>query len=138
MGCAVSADIFGFITRTPGDGGIGQQLELLSEVTDALSPMIYPSHYSTGWYGFDVPNDHPGPVVAGAIDDGLERIEGDVILRPWIQDFYYTDEQVREQIDVANDRNVGWILWNAVSNYSVGALDPVGLTQEATVDIVDG
>lgn len=138
MGCAVSADIFGFITRTSGDGGIGQQLELLSEVTDALSPMIYPSHYSTGWYGFEVPNDHPGPVVAGAIDDGLERIEGEVILRPWIQDFYYTDDQVREQIDVANERNVGWILWNAVSNYSVGALDPVGATQEATIDPVGG
>ena len=138
LGCAVSADIFGFITRTTGDGGIGQQLEMLAGVTDALSPMIYPSHYSTGWYGFEVPNDHPGPVVANAIDDGLERIEGEVILRPWIQDFYYTDEQVREQIDVAGERNVGWMLWNAVANYSVGALDPVGLTQVATEDAVGG
>jgi hypothetical protein len=138
IGCAVSADIFGFITRTTGDGGIGQQLEMLAGVTDALSPMIYPSHYSTGWYGFDVPNDHPGPVVANAIDDGLERVEGEVIFRPWIQDFYYTDAQVREQIDVAGERNVGWMLWNAASNYSVGALDPAGLIQVATEDAVGG
>lgn len=124
LGCAVSADIFGFITANKGDGGIGQQLEMLSEVTDVLSPMVYPSHYSTGWYGFNVPNDHPGPVVANAIDDGLERIAGEVILRPWIQDFYYTADQVRAQIVESDARGVGWMLWNAVASFSVGALAP--------------
>ncbi len=124
LGCAVAADIFGFITSTRGDGGIGQQLEMLAEVTDVLSPMLYPSHYSEGWFGFEVPNDHPGPVVANGLDDGLARLEGPVIMRPWIQDFYYNASQVRAEIEAAEARGLGWMLWNALSNFTEGALLP--------------
>ncbi len=124
LGCAVSADIFGFITRAADDGGIGQQLEMLAGVTDAISPMIYPSHYSTGWYGFEVPNDHPGPMIANAMDDGLERIIGDVIFRPWLQDFWYDASQVRAQIDEAEARDAGWLLWHPGSTFTTGALGP--------------
>jgi len=123
LGCAVSADIFGFITTNRSDGGIGQQLEMLAQVTDVLSPMIYPSHYSTGWFGFTNPNDNPGPVIANALDDGFDRILGQVILRPWLQDFSYNATQVRAQIDSAEARGAGWMLWNARSNYTVEALN---------------
>ena len=122
-GCAVSADIFGFITRERADGGIGQNLEMLAEVTDALSPMVYPSHYSTGWYGFEVPNDHPGPVVAGAMDEGLERVGDMTILRPWLQDFWYDDPaQVRVQIDESEERGLGWMLWHPGSRFTTAAI----------------
>ena len=124
MGCSVAADIFGFITSVSNDGGIGQQFEMLSEVTDVLSPMIYPSHYSAGWFGFDSPNDNPGPVAAGALDDGLPRLQGAAIVRPWFQDFFYDWNQVRAQIEVAEQRSVGWMLWNASSNYQMDALFP--------------
>ena len=120
----VGADIFGFITTVIGDGGIGQEFTTLSTTADVLSPMVYPSHYSTGWFGFDTPNDHPGEVVAGALDAGLKRLEGQSIIRPWLQDFYYTPEQVREQIDAAEARSLGWMLWNAASIFNVDALDP--------------
>jgi hypothetical protein len=91
MGCATAADIFGWITNTTGDGGIGQQLESIAGVVDVISPMIYPSHYSPGWYGFEVPNDHPGPVVTNATNDALRRMAGSqAVLRPWLQDFWYT------------------------------------------------
>ncbi len=123
LGCAVSADIFGFITTNRGDGGIGQQLEMLAQVTDVLSPMIYPSHYSTGWFGFTNPNDNPGPVIANALDDGLDRILGQVILRPWLQDFSYNAAQVRAQIDSAEERKAGWMLWNSRSSYTIEALN---------------
>ena len=123
-GCAVAADIFGFITSTSGDGGIGQQLEDLGPVVDVLSPMLYPSHYSEGWFGFDVPNDHPGEVVGRALDDGLERLDSTAIFRPWIQDFYYNAAQVRAEIDAAEERGLGWMLWNARSRFTDGALLP--------------
>ena len=123
-GCAVAADIFGFITSTSGDGGIGQQLEELEAVVDVLSPMLYPSHYSEGWFGFAVPNDHPGPVVSNALDDGLNRLSTAVVMRPWIQDFYYSDAQVRAEIDAAEERGLGWMLWNASSRFAEGALKP--------------
>jgi hypothetical protein len=124
LGCAVGADIFGFITSAVDDGGIGQQWEELTKVVDVASPMLYPSHYSSGWYGYQVPSDHPGPLVAEALDDALTRLSREIVVRPWLQDFAYTEEQVRAQIEEAEERGLGWMLWNAASEVSVGALRP--------------
>jgi hypothetical protein len=123
MGCAVAADVFGF-TTAPGvdDGGIGQRWEEVTNVVDVASPMVYPSHYDTGWYGFEDPNDHPGPMVTNALEDGMARLARNVVVRPWLQDFGYTPEQVREQIEVAEGYGLGWMLWNAASNVSEDAL----------------
>lgn len=125
MGCAVAADIFGFITSVNNDGGIGQQFTRLSSTADVLSPMVYPSHYSSGWFGYNDPNSHPGPVVASALDDGMVRLEGPAIVRPWLQDFYYNASQVRAQIEAAETRSLGWMLWNAHSRFQWAALDAV-------------
>ena len=126
-GCAVAADIFGFITSTTEDGGIGQKLEDLARVADVLSPMLYPSHYSTGWFGFSDPNAHPYEVVSRALADGQERIgDAPAILRPWIQAFYYSDAQINAEIRAADDRGVGWMLWNAASNFSTGSISGAG------------
>lgn len=124
LGCAVGADIFGFITSAVDDGGIGQQWEELTKVVDVASPMLYPSHYTSGWYGYQVPSDHPGPLVAEALDDALTRLSREIVVRPWLQDFAYTEEQVRAQIEEAEERGLGWMLWNAASEVSVGALRP--------------
>lgn len=123
MGCAVAADIFGFITSVNNDGGIGQEFSRLSSTADVLSPMVYPSHYSSGWFGYNDPNSHPGSVVAAALDDGMVRLEGTAIVRPWLQDFYYNASQVRAQIDAAENRSMGWMLWNAHSRFQWAALD---------------
>lgn len=124
MGCAVAADVFGFITAPgTGDGGIGQRWEEVAEVVDVASPMVYPSHYDPGWYGFDNPNDYPGPMVQKALEDALGRLSRNVVVRPWLQDFGYTPEQVRAQIEVAEGYGLGWMLWNARSNVTVEALD---------------
>ncbi|NNF63308.1 MAG: hypothetical protein HKN07_03540 [Acidimicrobiia bacterium] len=122
LGCAVSADIFGIVLSSPTDEGIGQRPEELSRIVDALSPMIYPSHYSPGWLGFAEPNDHPGPVVSRALDDGWPRFEGPALMRPWLQAFYYSAAQIRTEIEVAEERGFGWILWNAGGSYARSAL----------------
>lgn len=124
LGCAVAGDIFGFITTARDDGGIGQQWEIVADALDVVSPMLYPSHYSTGWYGFDRPVDHPGDMVRRALEDGIERLERGTVIRPWLQDFGYTADQVREQTESAEAFGLGWMLWNAFSNVSVDALDP--------------
>jgi hypothetical protein len=123
-GCAVSADIFAIVLSVPDDQGLGQMPEDLSYAVDAVSPMIYPSHYGPGWLGFDNPNDHPEEVVTQALDAGSPRFVGGAILRPWLQAFYYDASQVREQIYVAEDRGLGWMLWNAVSEFVDGAVPP--------------
>ncbi|HEY6628199.1 MAG TPA: putative glycoside hydrolase [Acidimicrobiia bacterium] len=124
MGCAVGADVFGFTTKAEDDGGIGQRWPDILQIVDVASPMVYPSHYSTGWYGFDVPNDHPGEMVTNALEDGLARMPRNVVIRPWLQDFGYTPDQVRAQIDSAEQYGLGWMLWNAKSNVTMDALGP--------------
>ncbi len=115
-GCPVSADIFAIVLSANDEQGIGQRVEELSAVVDALSPMIYPSHYSRGWLGFDNPNDHPSEVVGQALDYGVPRMQGG-ILRPWLQAFYYDADQIAEEITRAEGHGLGWILWNATSEY---------------------
>lgn len=132
MGCAVSADIFGIVTSSPTDEGIGQRPEEISAAVDAISPMIYPSHYSPGWIGFSDPNDHPGPVTGHALDGAGPRMSADSLLRPWLQAFYYNGSQVQAGILEAERRGHGWILWNAGGNYGESWIP----TQEA-IDALD-
>lgn len=122
MGCAVSADIFGIVASADNDQGLGQRPEELSAATDALSPMVYPSHYSSGWLGFDDPNEHPYDVTADAISDALPRMAEGSVLRPYLQAFWWTNEQIRRSIQAAEDLGVGWILWNVRSNFDLAAL----------------
>jgi len=123
LGCAVAADIFGFLTTARDDGGIGQQWEEVTAAIDVASPMLYPSHYAAGWFGFENPNEHPADVVRLALEDGMERIVSNVVVRPWLQDFGYSTESVRAQIDIAESFDLGWMLWNAKSVVTVAALD---------------
>lgn len=122
LGCALGAAVFAIVFSAPNDQGIGQRPEDFSGIVDVMSPMIYPSHYGDGWLGFADPNDHPGAVTAGALDDGMPRIGGGTLVRPWLQAFWWTDAQIREAIDVTEERGLGWMLWNAVGNYDEDAL----------------
>ena len=124
LGCAVAADIFGFITTAQDDGGIGQKWSSVTDALDVVSPMVYPALYGPDWYGYARPFDNPGPIVDNALSDGLARLDSGAVIRPWLQDWAYTDEQVREQIDSAEKHGLGWMLWNPFSNVSEGALDP--------------
>jgi hypothetical protein len=118
-GCAVSADIFAIVLSFPNDQGIGQRLEELSRSVDVLSPMIYPSHYSVGWLGFDDPNEHPAEVTAQALEAGMPRLDG-AMFRPWLQAFFYDAGQIAEEIAEAERYDLGWMLWNASSQFEAG------------------
>lgn len=124
LGCAVAADVFGYLTTATDDGGIGQRWEDVAGIVDVVSPMLYPSHYDPGWYDFDNPNEFPGELIEEALADGLERLPGQVVVRPWLQDFGYNADQVREQIESAERYGLGWMLWNAASRVTVDALGP--------------
>lgn len=122
MGCAVSADIFAIVVSMEDDQGLGQRPEELSPHVDVLSPMVYPSHYSPGWLGYADPNEHPYDVTAAAIDDALNRLDPGTVLRPWLQAFWWSNQQIRHAIQAAEDRGLGWILWNVSSNFDQEAI----------------
>lgn len=122
LGCAVSADVFAIVLSTQNDQGIGQRPEETGGQVDALSPMVYPDHYSDGWIGFSTPADHPYAVVENALDDGMPRLPSATIMRPWIADFNYGASSVRAEIDAAESFELGWMLWNPGSRVTEGAL----------------
>ena len=116
-GCLVSADIFGYVLQTKSDNGIGQHLETIVKSVDFISPMVYPSHYSNGSFGYQYPNKYPYEVVSAALNDGLNRGIEIKQLRPYLQGFWHSTEDVKLNIKAAEDMGLDWIIWNNSSVY---------------------
>ncbi|MNI41180.1 hypothetical protein D3C73_954260 [compost metagenome] len=131
----VSADVFGLTTTSSEDMGIGQNWSLMSKEVDTLSPMLYPSHYSSGIYGIPNPDLQPYAIVRQASMDAiaknkqlLQASHKAAAIRPWFQDFTatwvkphktYGDMDVKEQIKAAREQGINqFLLWNSSSNYS--------------------
>ncbi|MBV9079658.1 MAG: putative glycoside hydrolase [Elusimicrobia bacterium] len=130
MGVRLSIDVFGLTGSTNDDLGIGQKLKQLLSNLEAVSPMMYPSHYYPGEYGLKSPNASPYDTVYHSIRDTKKALAGHPVeLRPWLQDFSlgvkYTPARVRDQIEAAADLGVNeWILWNPGCRYTKEALEP--------------
>lgn len=124
IGCAVAADIFAITLESDWDEGIGQRPEELSHAVDVLSPMIYTYTYSSGWRGFENPNDHPLEIVGGALNGGAHRLEGFSVYRPWIQTWPLDPSEMREVQDLAEEKVQGWMMWSANTFYRSEMLPP--------------
>lgn len=135
----LSADTFGMTTSLSNDLTIGQMQESFMKYFDYVSPMVYPSHYPEFFVPLEGhPDNHPYEVVKKAMNDGVVKAEragqDPNKLRPWLQDFTcawcdgyfpYGAKEVREQIQATYDTGLdSWILWNAGSRYTRGALEP--------------
>lgn len=136
LGVRVSIDIFGYAASVPAAEGIGQDFVKISNEAHVISPMIYPSHYSTGWFNQKTPDLKPYETIKGAMEDTHEKLEdtGELmpIIRPWIQDFTaswlgrgnykkYGKAEVEAQIQALLDAGVNeYLLWNAGNKYSPG------------------
>ncbi|NOU67300.1 GTP-binding protein [Paenibacillus sp. LMG 31461] len=134
LGVRVSVDIFGYAASVPAAEGIGQDFEKISQNVDVIAPMIYPSHYSTGWFGSKVPDAAPYATINGASKDTNKKLEAidkkgwKPVIRPWIQDFTaswvpgyikYGKHELDEQIRALKDNGVNeYLLWNANNNYT--------------------
>src|SRR5881397_1782081 len=136
FGVPVTFDIFGLTASvTSGDLGIGQVWEDFVSVAVVVLPMVYPSHYYRGAFGYAWPNGQPYHVVRSALIDALKRSEplpGSAEIRPFLQAFTlgrrlprYTPFEIREQIRAAEDVGItSWVLWNPRSVYQRGSLRP--------------
>jgi len=135
LGVPVTADVFGLTVSVQDDMGIGQRWERMVDATDALLPMVYPSHFAKGSYGIPVPNADPYQTVRKAMEFAIRRtqgVENAAAIRPWLQDFSlgwpsYGAAEVRAQIQAVYDAGLEeWILWNPGSRYTAAALAPEG------------
>jgi len=129
----MTADVFGVTTAARVDLGIGQLWETFIDRVDVALPMVYPSHYGAGSYGFDSPNHYPYEIVRAALTDARNRsdqVPGAGRTRPWLQDFTlgppgYGGPEVRAQIQATYDAGIrDWILWNPSARYSESGLLP--------------
>jgi len=130
----ISADIFGMAAWRASDFdydlNIGQRMVDAIKYFDYVSPMVYPSHYSSGSTGFTVPAEHPYEIVFTSLkntQDLIATTTSTAGLRPWLQDFDlgkdYTAEDVRAQIQATYDAGIDeWLLWNASNYYTKEAL----------------
>lgn len=122
MGCAVAADIFAITLESTTDEGIGQSPSVFSNHVDVLSPMIYTYTYGPGWKGWSDPNDHATELVTAALDAGIPRLEGQAMYRPWLQRAFLADSEILSIQQVAEARDLGWMLWSAGTIFDSGFL----------------
>jgi hypothetical protein len=122
----ISGDLFGFTTERTDDMQIGQVIEDAALYFDYVCPMVYPSHYPSGYLNFTNPAAHPYDVVKIALTKGEESLS--VVknvrakIRPWLQNFdmgaVYTPEMIDFQIKAAKEAGAyGYTLWNARNVY---------------------
>ena len=146
----LSVDLFAYNMLKTDDLGVGQNFRELYDYFDYVSPMIYPSHYLPGNFGFENPAEQPYEVILGTIEKGkIQLWEKSVAevgtttpvmvnpvfekrlkkLRPWLQDFnigaIYDGEMIRKEKQAVYDSGLtsGWLLWNPRNVYTEEALD---------------
>lgn len=130
-GAVYSADIFGIISSTKGDEGIGQELDKVAKPFDVMSPMVYPSHFAAGEYGIKFPVTEPYQILMKSLGDYKKRLPTKVI-RPWLQDFsiqepgqplvHYGVTQIQAEIKAAHDCGYDdFLMWNAANRYTEAA-----------------
>ncbi len=135
QGVFVSADVYGTIISDSEDAGnVGQDYAQMAAWLDYICPMVYPSHYSDGYYGVDYPDTEPYTIVSRAMQDSKEALssltdtgEHCAVVRPWMQTFTaswltnyitYGGTQLREQINAVYDEGyTEWLLWQSSGNY---------------------
>ena len=103
----------------------------MASAVDALSPMVYPSHFGAGQFGLDDPQAVPGTTVGYALSDFNAAIRGTKAeLVPWIQDFSmggrnFTLADIQDEIlAVRHSGARGFLIWNASGEYTPGTLQP--------------
>jgi len=70
----ISADLFGLSTVNNDDLGIGQVIQSAYQYFDYVSPMVYPSHYATGFLGYKSPAKYPYEVIDYSLAHAITKL----------------------------------------------------------------
>jgi len=90
----LSVDLFGLSTVNRDDLGVGQVIEDAYEYFDYICPMVYPSHYASGFLGYNKPAQYPYQVVFYSMKNAYERLK-----------FFY--ENKKNFLDSEKEKNLG-------------------------------
>jgi hypothetical protein len=127
----LSLDIFGVVAlgKRIDIDALGQDPPMLAPECEALSPMVYPSHFSKGFYGFEEPGNHPelvGVGTKGTIEQTQKSDKRPLAqVRPWLQAMYYKSPEygpnylAQEIKSAEGSGGIGWLMWNPQQDWSV-------------------
>lgn len=124
-GLVLSVDLFAYSFINDGGLGVGQRASDAARYFDVVSPMVYPSHYASGNFGFENPAEEPYRVVLRTLESGKKFLPASstLVIRPWIQDFnlgaVYDRSKVQDEIRAIKDAGFGdtWMAWNPDNRY---------------------
>lgn len=128
----LSADLFGLTTIRTDDMNIGQILENAIPYFDYISPMVYPSHYPSGFDGYKNPASRPYEVIIASLNRAVERLNAasssPLKLRPWLQDFDlgadYNAEMIKKEKQAVYDAGLdSWLMWDPRNKYTRDAYE---------------
>ncbi len=126
-GILLSMDMFGIVIwqRSIDVMVVGQDVKMLSQYVDIVSPMLYPSHFEKGFSGIKNPADEPYKFVYDGISMMKELVGDKVIVRPWLQAFpmgitkgfgpWYMESQIKATLDSCG---TGWLFWSPQNKYT--------------------
>lgn len=126
-GIFVSADVFGLTiwVRPDSDMKIGQRVVDIAPQLDYLAPMVYPSTFIPGNLGYDNPSAEPYGIVYRSQKQAEERVPPYVKVRPWLQGYWYSLDEMKQLKQAAIDSNAtGWAVWSAGGKYDSGLFEP--------------
>ncbi|MDD3896644.1 MAG: putative glycoside hydrolase [Candidatus Peribacteraceae bacterium] len=103
---------------------LGQDVIRFAPLVDIISPMAYPSTFAAGAYYN--PATHPRSRMYYLVYQTLKGYaellgeEHAAKLRPWIQGYYITNKDLRDEIDAVYDAGAcGFTVWSAGNHYDI-------------------
>jgi hypothetical protein len=116
-GVTISVDLFGMTAWKTEDFGVGQVLERISPHVDVICPMFYPSHFPENFLDLKNPGQYPHLVMKSSLEEIKKRTDREI--RPWIQGFWYTSEEVDAQFQGISECDIqNWTVWNPSGRYA--------------------
>jgi hypothetical protein len=116
LGTTISVDIFGLTAWKAEDFGVGQVLENIAPHVDVLCPMLYPSHFPENFLRLKKPGQYPYKIMKQSLQEMKNRTNKEI--RPWIQGFWYTPEEINAQLKGAEESGIhNWTIWNPTGKY---------------------
>ena len=127
----ISIDFFGLTLwhlDNDSDMNIGQRLIDALPYFDYACPMVYPSHYPSGFLDLKNPAEYPYEVISANLKKmelvKEKRPDWALKIRPWLQAFdlgaIYNKDLLKKEIKAVEDNGgYGFPFWNARNDYTV-------------------
>jgi len=138
----IGTDIYGANGWYRSGTRTGQDVELMSEYVDVVSPMFYPSHFEQSFLNYKPFSERPYRIYYYGTYRCTAIARNRIIVRPWVQAFYlgvsydkqfYNADYVKKEVfGVRDGTDRGYMYWNNIGRY-----DDIGPDPSAT-DVYSG